>query len=672
MDPNSQTPSRNRHNQSCTPTPSTDDRFTSRPRLRKAMRGSPRDGHTPSDSMRHLIERPPNPKETLAARLHPKRLQIGIDYGTMTFSAAYRVVSPGIDQPIMGEIIDLNFGCEFYAPQAAAWDAQGTFYWGWDAETAVKDGLIQQEQVVRLWKLALYEAHETSDVTAVVNKQLGQHHTVDELIATQLEATIEKIKKILAQPKSFSNPSTASTREIDDEVEVELYIGVPEVWKSPSNKKMADAGEDAGAHRVELIEESRTSLAFFADRLVRLTEDHLKFGEVIVVADIGGGTAEVLSFERKSDPNTGAQVKLHQIGRADGALCGSQLVTLNFTVWLKDQIEDLRALCRALDLHPVDFIHQASAWFDENVKHKFTGLYQSPSRITMTIEGADGASRENYTIKVEKCANLLQLRTRLFSFLEASGNQGCAAEVLGVMGAMGALQPVSRGALLRYHKHMDRGLATRDKFGLYQTEDWDPNIHHDAVVWQTRAGATKATRHPDKTEKSRFVKNTIVVPGRWVGLTQHAASNDLGKATKHSLWQQVFARPRERKREFLILWTESDIEEHASVYKEDSKLIDDELRDDIKQFGRPFVLKFPDFKRHGFKLKKNGVYEFYCKVTVVRKGANVDATFEIAKPGSEPFDAKGRPRLSNVEMLERDVHNVCSSRFNPTPLEHGW
>jgi len=161
MDPNSQTPSRNRHNQSCTPTPSTDDRFTSRPRLRKAMRGSPRDGHTPSDSMRHLIERPPNPKETLAARLHPKRLQIGIDYGTMTFSAAYRVVSPGmtdqhcgdhglcpwlraahlgkprliatagIDQPIMGEIIDLNFGCEFYAPQAAAWDAQGTFYWGW-------------------------------------------------------------------------------------------------------------------------------------------------------------------------------------------------------------------------------------------------------------------------------------------------------------------------------------------------------------------------------------------------------------------------------------------------------------------------------------------------------------------------------------------------------------
>ncbi len=219
---------------------------------------------------------------------------------------------------------------------------------------------------------------------------------------------------------------------------------------------------------------------------------------------------------------------------------------------------------------------------------------------------------------------------------------------------------------------MDRGLATRDKFGLYQTEDWDPNIHHDAVVWQTRAGATKATRHPDKTEKSRFVKNTIVVPGRWVGLTQHAASNDLGKATKHSLWQQVFARPRERKREFLILWTESDIEEHASVYKEDSKLIDDELRDDIKQFGRPFVLKFPDFKRHGFKLKKNGVYEFYCKVTVVRKGANVDATFEIAKPGSEPFDAKGRPRLSNVEMLERDVHNVCSSRFNPTPLEHGW
>lgn len=72
--------------------------------------------------------------------------------------------------------------------------------------------------MVRLWKLALYEAHETSDVTAVVNKQLGQHHTVDELIATQLEATIEKIKKILAQPKSFSNPSTASTREIDDEV----------------------------------------------------------------------------------------------------------------------------------------------------------------------------------------------------------------------------------------------------------------------------------------------------------------------------------------------------------------------------------------------------------------------------------------------------------------------
>ncbi len=93
-------------------------------------------------------------------------------------------------------------------------------------------------------------------------------------------------------------------------------------------------------------------------------------------------------------------------GSADfipGVLCGSQLVTHEFIRWLMDhpEVGDLDALCGALGIHKVDFIHQASTWFDQ-IKHKFEGTRKElRSTMLLTINGEDGAARRWFQITVD-------------------------------------------------------------------------------------------------------------------------------------------------------------------------------------------------------------------------------------------------------------------------------
>lgn len=95
-----------------------------------------------------------------------------------------------------------------------------------------------------------------------------------------------------------------------DELPMELFVSVPQMWKGRSNQIMLQAaregqkmwyadedltalqaGRAAHVERVELVYESRSAAAWAAEELI--TEGQLNEGDCMVVADIGGGTGDV-------------------------------------------------------------------------------------------------------------------------------------------------------------------------------------------------------------------------------------------------------------------------------------------------------------------------------------------------------------------------------------------
>ena len=48
--------------------------------------------------------------------------------------------------------------------------------------------------------------------------------------------------------------------------------------------------------------------------------------------------------------------------------------------------------------------------------------------------------------------------------------------------AVGAHQPVARGALLRYKEIEARAIPSKDSFGIAAVELWDPDVHPDATL----------------------------------------------------------------------------------------------------------------------------------------------------------------------------------------------
>lgn len=81
---------------------------------------------------------------------------------------------------------------------------------------------------------------------------------------------------------------------------------------------LVEAGQRAGASRVELVYESECATAFFANQVNSTIGSWLKTGDVIVTADLGGGTADFAAFEITDEPEMGAKTRLRQVRSAEG------------------------------------------------------------------------------------------------------------------------------------------------------------------------------------------------------------------------------------------------------------------------------------------------------------------------------------------------------------------
>ena len=90
------------------------------------------------------------------------------------------------------------------------------------------------------------------------------------------------------------------------------------MWKAPANKVMTKAAKDAGISYVELVYEPQCAAAYCMHNLKDQIYKPLSVGDILLIADIGGGTGDFVSFEFKSAGEKGARVGLRMAGNAEG------------------------------------------------------------------------------------------------------------------------------------------------------------------------------------------------------------------------------------------------------------------------------------------------------------------------------------------------------------------
>ncbi|KAI7495508.1 hypothetical protein KC367_g7271 [Hortaea werneckii] len=448
---------------------------------------------------------------------NPTRMFLSIDYGTKTLSVAFRFLRPN-ELPNLTNVITLELSKnEQLQPQILAWTADGTFHWGAELDSRVKstdpDNSIAAEDVIDLWKLVLYRQHKDSDMgKRVLSKLKKAGKTLSQLLTTHFSAIVAKSRESL---KCDSRVMLEFSDEQIDSMEIEVFISVPQMWKAPANRFMTQSAKDAGFKYVELVYEPHCAAAYYANNIMN-TPSQLSKGDVLIIADIGGGTGDFVSYEFGGSGDNGAKMPLSIVGNPEGALCGSQFVNENFLEWLLQNIAkefgSFTAFCKQMGRSEASVLDDAQRQF-ETLKRGFEEKKQIPGNIF--IRGAQGAERRKWDIEIsgktmaaffdkviKSIGNCIDYQIRecpgkkrikaliipggfgqskyLMNCLESK--YGRRFKVMGQMStAVGRNEPVSRGALLRYADIETRGLSSNESFGFGRTETFDPRIHPDAA-----------------------------------------------------------------------------------------------------------------------------------------------------------------------------------------------
>lgn len=103
-------------------------------------------------------------------------------------------------------------------------------------------------------------------------------------------------------------------------MEIKVFISVPQMWKAPANRLMTTSAKAAGLSHVELVYEPHCAAAFYAKNVMH-TPNQLSKGDILIVADIGGGTADLVSYEFGGPGKDGAAMPLSLAANPKGESC---------------------------------------------------------------------------------------------------------------------------------------------------------------------------------------------------------------------------------------------------------------------------------------------------------------------------------------------------------------
>ncbi|RMZ03632.1 hypothetical protein D0860_06724 [Hortaea werneckii] len=631
------------------------------------------------------------------------RMFLSIDYGTKTLSVAFRFLRPN-EIPNLTNVITLELSKnEQLQPQIVAWAADGTFHWGSELDSRVKSTdpgySIPAEDVIDLWKLVLYKQHKDSDMgRRVLRKIENAGKSPSQLLTTHFSAIVAKSREAL---KCDSRVVLEFSDEQIDSMEIEVFISVPQMWKAPANREMTQAAKTAGLKYVELVYEPQYAAAHYANNIMN-TPSQLSKGDVLVIADIGGGTGDFVSYEFGGSGYDGAKMPLSIFGRPEGALCGSQSEAF--------------------------VLDDAQRQF-ETLKRAFEEKRQIPGNIF--VRGAQGAERRKWDIEVsgiikimaaffgkiiksitncidhqiQECPGKKRIKALIIpgGFGQSKYLMNCLESKYGrrfkVMGQMSTAvgrcvrtpkrsallrnlinsyfwhhrnEPVSRGALLRYADIETRGLSSNESFGFGRTETFDPLLHPDAAnkaLPKLRRGVM-----PDHTKvKPDPFTGDMNVHQRWIPVLTRGNGQDPKNSFTSFTWREDWVRPTDEKMTVQIFWTDSpNIAPHTPLMLDGRDQWNGKLDSRFEPWGEPQEKKLPDLKALGFKLEESTeegeCYVVHSRLILDCKGANVELVWQIARPDSRLYDEDNRwDPPDDIELTDADVFELVDASFNPNP-----
>lgn len=487
---------------------------------------------------------------------------------------------------------------------------------------------------------------------------------------------------------------------------------------------MTEAARLADVQHVELVYEPQCAVGQYAWLVHRGAQSVLKAGEAVIVADVGGGTGDFVSYTAKTDSNDGPGIKLELAGKPEGALCGSEFVNRAFLTWLQGHT-DFDKRQRASGLSRSVFLKEASEAFEEK-KLKFQT--STTRNIRVTIEGK---GKDDWTLQItpnEMESFFAPVCERITQCLDSQRRQVPHIKVLIIPGGFGKSPylrqelearygqeltiygqnnldkdlelPVSQGALLRYRQIQTRDFPLNSSFGITQTEPFDPVRHQDILGKieavrlarpRSREQAPRDATRPSFDILDMDVDGTPLVHERWDPILEQGHIFPPNQPQQTTLWTRLVVEPGTGPQEIQVYWTETNIAKSDSIRQgldARSRLIDGMYR-----WGHPLVINMPDLENEGFypteyqnavvgtgddgdedaMVEDNKVFEVHVRLVMTFDGANIQIECQIAKEeyGEELFDENGNRTDVEETMIEKGSvsRNILNARYNPRPRE---
>ncbi|KAF8448441.1 hypothetical protein BGX38DRAFT_1142745 [Terfezia claveryi] len=134
-----------------------------------------------------------------------------------------------------------------------------------------------------------------------------------------------------AYPTSFSS-------SIGKDIALEFCLTVPAIWNDTAKDLTLQAARAAGmseSHvKIKTVSEPEAA-AIHCLKTFHETEDCLKVGDVYVIADCGGGTVDLISYEIKTiEP----RLQVDECVAGTGGLCGSTALNRRFEALVKERL----------------------------------------------------------------------------------------------------------------------------------------------------------------------------------------------------------------------------------------------------------------------------------------------------------------------------------------------
>ncbi|TGJ78313.1 hypothetical protein E0Z10_g10448 [Xylaria hypoxylon] len=324
---------------------------------------------------------------------------IGIDFGTTFTGVAYDYIRQGNQGPSDITPLPITLWPASSAteansdspkvPSCIAYTSRGAITWGQQAS---------DEQGSILWsKLLLLDEHDlqthlkNSDHVKQARESIQKTGkdvvtVISDYLAKVWDHVLEDI--IRARGRQFLN-----TRPFH------VVVTVPAIWQDYAIEKMSRALKKAGIlnKRPGCADTTHTFVSEPEAAALAAINGHNKYdalehGQTFVIADLGGGTVDLISFRVKAIQ---PQLLLEEVVEGDGGLCGATFLDQAFLSCLEKKVRQEKSKLRSLQswqqMHKEEQKRITNTVWEKGIKRKY---YDGQPGYTIDL-GAQGRRRPN-------------------------------------------------------------------------------------------------------------------------------------------------------------------------------------------------------------------------------------------------------------------------------------